>query len=329
MVFPPQHLAEDAVSGGVIPGVTAAGERSAHESRVVFQVAPPIPYDLTTLLGFAEWTLAVQGMKGTPPDDVTALELPESLILTPTAADRFTAAAEPITHGGISELWTARLGDGAGLLALENLPNTGPPLALRSPSAADRDDLVDATDPPGAPAVANRLWLSSHGAFADIAGEWDTGNIERWLHRIVTGRDIAVEVSRRGFLLPFGHPASWLTVTERLFVPDIGDEVVAVLVQQTYLVVTGAELGFPRPLAPFNGRRFPFSQVTVDAKGWIPAAKDPTPIPGIAISDAWNVHEAATSADLVLAYTAADRVGGEPVSLALPAAFLEQGPAYA
>ena len=88
VVFPPQHLAEDAVSGGVIPGVTAAGERSAHESRVVFQVAPPIPYDLTTLLGFAEWTLAVQGMKGTPPDDVTALELPESLILTPTAGGR-------------------------------------------------------------------------------------------------------------------------------------------------------------------------------------------------------------------------------------------------
>ena len=44
-----------------------------------------------------------------PASDVTSIEVPASLILSPSSAERFAASPQPITRGNVSELWRARL----------------------------------------------------------------------------------------------------------------------------------------------------------------------------------------------------------------------------
>src|SRR5262249_618436 len=76
------------------------------------------------------------------------------------------------------------------------------------------------------------LWLSALGGsrihdtqFLPSAGAndlwggkiFDGFSIERWRAEIVIGRDIVGEVVYKGYLFPFGHRASLVKLTERLF----------------------------------------------------------------------------------------------------------------
>jgi hypothetical protein len=68
--------------------------------------------------------------------------------------------------------------------------------------------------------LTNRLMLSALGGWLDSRVEFDTLpdgqlTIQEWKHRAGMGRDHYVKVVYAGFLLPFGHRASLVKITER------------------------------------------------------------------------------------------------------------------
>ena len=64
-------------------------------------------------------------------------------------------------------------------------------------------------------------WLDSRVLFETLP---DGGlTIEEWKHRAALGRDHEVKVVYAGFLLPFGHRASLVKITERKFAPGRPD----------------------------------------------------------------------------------------------------------
>jgi len=71
------------------------------------------------------------------------------------------------------------------------------------------------------PSTAQRLHLSSLGALLDSEGNWATRpvgvDIMQWRHLATLGRDHYVRVMYVGFLWPFGHAATLVKVTERKF----------------------------------------------------------------------------------------------------------------
>ncbi len=141
-----------------------------------------------------------------------------------------------------------------------------------------------------APATADSLILSSLGGWLDAdanwdlpyeAGSWNTSLLQ-WRHRATQARDSYVRVVRKGYIFPFGHRASLVTVTERQ-PSHIGDNtarpVGAYLRQQIFLVigqpvkdympvaVTASPAPAPAsvnpPGLPNGGRQFPFTSVKV------------------------------------------------------------------
>jgi hypothetical protein len=80
--------------------------------------------------------------------------------------------------------------------------------------------------------------------------------VERYLHRVQDGRDAFVEVSYKGFLLPFGHRVAWLKVTQREFhaYTDTTDGLnpTAYLVQHMYVVCRNPVKAFPAYNQPFG-----------------------------------------------------------------------------
>jgi hypothetical protein len=70
-------------------------------------------------------------------------------------------------------------------------------------------------------ARSNRLSLSALGALIDVEGNWkplpEMVGLQQWRHLGSLGRDHYVRVVYKGFLLPFGHSASLIKVTERKF----------------------------------------------------------------------------------------------------------------
>ena len=103
-----------------------------------------------------------------------------------------------------------------------------------------------------------RLWLTSQGSFLDLSGEWpSTSARAAYLHRSTAGRDLHVEVTERGYLAPFGHPATITTVTERQFRPDANGEPTAILVQDDYLAVSGTDGDLPRSAHAGRGPSHP------------------------------------------------------------------------
>jgi hypothetical protein len=93
-------------------------------------------------------------------------------------------------------------------------------------SPGERDQIVhlsaDNSLPYRKSISARRLMLSPLGAWLDLRGDWvpDPGSkydLESWTHRAVMGRDTFVRVVKKGYLIPFGHRASEITVTQRKF----------------------------------------------------------------------------------------------------------------
>ena len=60
---------------------------------------------------------------------------------------------------------------------------------------------------------------------------FDGFSIERWQHEVVLGRDVRAEVVYKGYLMPFGHRASLVKMTERAFVRTKAQGIKAVLRQ--------------------------------------------------------------------------------------------------
>jgi hypothetical protein len=118
---------------------------------------------------------------------------------------------------------------------------------------------------PPAPIDVNRLMLTSLGGYLDASGEWSAReglNLQAWSHRATMGRDHYVRVVTDGYLFPYGHRASLVTISERKIVPPSR---VAYLWKRSFLIirepvrayVAGADLpGVGRTL-----RQLPFASV--------------------------------------------------------------------
>lgn len=116
--------------------------------------------------------------------------------------------------------------------------------------AKDRAELVHLTSnfalPKGAldTVKVNRMMLSALGGWINARGAWHPKladlNIEEWRHQATMGRDHYVRVVYGGYLLPFGHKASLVKVTERKFVRSIvkpNGPLIASLRQRMFIVV--------------------------------------------------------------------------------------------
>lgn len=85
--------------------------------------------------------------------------------------------------------------------------------------------------------------------------------MERFDAHSVLGRDIAVTVASKGFLFPFGHRASLVKVSERMFLPHASrdknakeQDPTSYLVRRFFIVVGRPDKAFPALGQPFAGR---------------------------------------------------------------------------
>ena len=207
-----------------------------------------------------------------PAKNVTALELPYRVFTTPIGAARWRHAREVVTHGGRSELWHTRLTNSPGVPGPDEASKiraiwtpdyprlnfnpllSPPPLPYRMTlDPLDRQMMVNLmagfdkkndgkTYRPLA-ADSKRLSLSALGALLDAEGAWDKRpdgvGLQQWKHLATLGRDHYVRVVYAGFLMPFGHAASLIKVTERKFEDLANDDPrrVALLRQRFFIVV--------------------------------------------------------------------------------------------
>jgi hypothetical protein len=232
-----------------------------------------------------------------PGRDVTALELPYRLLTSPIAPARWIHRAAAVARQGRHELWhtrlTTRLGttgaDAPGALRAiwsDDYPavatDAGPePRPFRMPlDAQDRRMLVQLMAGAGETtaagqayrpraARAHRLILSALGGLLDAEGAWPTHpddvDLEAWRHLTSSGRDHYVRVVYAGYLLPFGHAASLIKVTERKF--EGSDPAsprtkrVAALRQRFFIVVREPVKAFDGAYHATGGHPFPFTSI--------------------------------------------------------------------
>ncbi|TBR39613.1 MULTISPECIES: hypothetical protein [Dyella] len=107
------------------------------------------------------------------------------------------------------------------------------------------------------PIACNRLMLSALGGWLDVHGGWKVPagfSVEQWVHQATQARDHYVKVVYKGYLLPFGHPASLVKVTERKFHHDKPGNP-AYLRQRQFLIVREPLVTFPTMTLPATGPR--------------------------------------------------------------------------
>lgn len=86
-------------------------------------------------------------------------------------------------------------------------------------------------------------------------------SIERWQHHIVLGRDIRAEVVYKGYLFPFGHRASLVKLTERVFLKTPNQGYKALLRQRIFLRVGKPNKKYPAVGQPNGGRQWCASEI--------------------------------------------------------------------
>ncbi|MFF3556021.1 hypothetical protein ACFYXL_21750 [Streptomyces tsukubensis] len=255
--FPPQSVLEQVTSG---PTTAVKRVRYAGESTLTFRVPPgaAVPFTADGLLTWA----------GLAPD-AARLECVWGLFLGPVTADAvWRHPTSPVQgSGGAVGLWHTRIAPKASPVA------GGGPVGLRSVAAArvaqpdydssltpvNRQQITAAADA-NRPLTANALALSALGASVDLVGKWDPAlglGITAYQHRATVGRDVAVQVDERGYLLPFGFPVQITARTER----SLG----AGLVKSYRLTVLAPEITYDGVAAlPSDGRAFPFTRIRLN-----------------------------------------------------------------
>jgi hypothetical protein len=114
-----------------------------------------------------------------------------------------------------------------------NLVHLSSNWSITSQQGRYRPDAVD----------VDNLMLTSMGSWMRTAGRWEPPpvlSVEEWIHRATFGRDHYVRVVYRGYLMPFGHRASLIKITERKFHPTKPGNP-AYLRQRMYIVVKEPE----------------------------------------------------------------------------------------
>lgn len=294
-----QHTVEQAIDGEPtypnppVPGAGAANHRSAEPSRIVVDLNLPIAFTLASILNLVDKVPRIDGRADTsvanppslttvPADDVTAIEIPADLVLSPNDNGRWITDSTPQTVDNVTEAWRIRLARRVGGQAIE-LPevfgvgraiytagDTTPALAV--PDTGDRADIVGLSAHQTAPVddisflPIGRLWLSPAGGRFETEVAFKTPNapsLSAWRQKVVTGRDVQAAIVKQGYILPWGLPASVIEQTERQFVTDSGGGISAVMVRLDYLITSAEER--PTPAGAKNdGRGAPFPNTQLD-----------------------------------------------------------------
>ena len=235
----------------------------------------------------------------------TAIEAPWRLMLSPNKYGRWAHASAPVARktaaGERTELWHTRLGFGMidGSVDEEDetyrtvraiwspdfdpdvlQPHSTFPFRM-SLDARYRNELVWLTADhsiSGSQArvvQADRLMLTSLGAWLDLryaapvpilpASRNASLTVEQWRHQATMARDQYVRVVTKGFLLPFGHRASMVEVTERKFTKT-GRGYVAFLFQRVYIIVRQPERQYPAYAQAYDGHLMPFRRVRITTR---------------------------------------------------------------
>jgi hypothetical protein len=220
----------------------------------------------------------------------TAIEAPHRLIISPSSLEGFTHATDaqsaPSDPDRV-ELWHSRLGvrglDQDDNVIIDERANRQkivravwtrdldqpPPdivTFLASLTASDREALVRQTADPRIatpqPVDADRLYLSSLGAYLDLHGVWDTkpydtagfSSLLAWDHEAPMGRDQFVRVVKPYYFFSLGIPTALVIITERK-IKEAADPQARLYQRQFFATAN--------PTRSFQDRRMPFRQVTL------------------------------------------------------------------
>jgi hypothetical protein len=114
------------------------------------------------------------------------------------------------------------------------------------------------------------LMLSALGGWFNCQANWEPpGDIdtEGWEHRTIGARDVFVQVAKKGFLMPFGHRASLIKVSERQVLLDQSQNPVTYILMHFIILVKQKDKLFADGGAygnPYDGRQLPYQKVTID-----------------------------------------------------------------
>lgn len=250
--FPGQHIAERAFNeADDSPPTSPAKAGIARPSQLVFRLPPsddPIDLTLASLLDWQNWELhvpdEVSALTGRAGQRATRIELPTGLVLAPGSRVAWRHPVNPVRHNGRVELWHTRLlGADPASPARVHIQPPGYLPKICFPTALEQDDRERLV---GKKAEAHTLILSPMGGWLDIRGHWERAagpDITRWEHRATAGQDQKVVLEYNdGFLYPFGHSATIVSVTERRLEPNLENDApwrpqMALLRKRDFIVV--------------------------------------------------------------------------------------------
>ena len=288
----PQHLAE-ALSADPGPVLQEVAGRLAGPSRLAFRLpdaTSELTLSLDALLAWASWTPslvpvalplgpapggAVPALRA-PTDTETAIELPYRLLLSPDDQGLWEHQPRPVVRRRRVEQWHTRL---TGSVRAVWSPDVASDPAATPPEdpafattlkAVDRHQIVhqsaDFALQGGQPAAIDAtVMLTSTGGALHAFGNWpvDAGpiSLSQWEHVATEGRDHYVRIVREGILLPFGHRAAHVMVSERQVLSNPADaaDPIAELRQRQFVVVREPERKYDLAAYENGGREFPFS----------------------------------------------------------------------
>ncbi len=288
--FPPQSLAEETPLEAQVdlPQYrTPIRVCLAGLSRLAFSTEQnTLELNRNTLLGWVQepgqaistlWTPRITPTAKRPPeaadpgpaqDDETSIEAPYGLFVSGNQYSAWHGAQTATVHNGRNELWHVNLrsalrGDPV-LKAFDYRPAN--PFALPL-LASERQAIVSNCISKGFD--AQRFMLSPLGAWMNVEGKWDAA-LENWRNLSTMGRDHYVKTVMRGILLPFGHRAVFVTISERKFLDRAAGYKEARLQKRMFILVREPEMVFSQPAQevvaadeslPFHARQLPFESV--------------------------------------------------------------------
>ena len=278
----PSRLVFDIPSGETIP-LTMAGLLDALQ-RLNLRVSAVNRWQPPGCFSLFAWLAPPPGVAPPAASD-TAIEAPYRLILSPDDLARWRHALAPVVHGDWTELWHTRLDSARGdrdprVRAIwspdfqaDSITSPFPDPFRMSLTGSDRNEIVHLTSNyriPGylpTPVKTERFALSSLGAWLKVEGNWDPPQLDNgqelevvnWRHEAMMGRDQYARVVKEGYLLPCGHRAVLIKITERkLLYRQQGNSFghVAYLYQIQFIVRREVTRSY-------GGRDMPFRSITL------------------------------------------------------------------
>ena len=305
----PQNIAEQAFleadppfnENPTQPPVQSLAAGPSHLAFKLPDGSTGLSYSLDSLL---DWVKLTQNVIDTKPLKVlrqpliteTSIESPWRLFISPESNETWAHSLLPVTHNNVTELWhtrlAARVQKGDLAVADEAAPRTI--RAVWSPDYSstaipghsntpfrmaldpnDRDQIVrlssDYTIPnlPPVPVNANKLFLSSLGAWMDVLGDFDpTQNpnsglsLLQWRHIAALARDSYVRVVTAGYLCHPGNRAVVIKITERKFQLNPAGQTTAYLRQRFIIAVKQPEIDYGF-LTPQQQRGLPYKKLRI------------------------------------------------------------------